>query len=71
MEATSSIEVTKLCTSCNSEKPQRKFIAGGRVAKCLDCIVEASHRERAVREERKRSRLGKSGGKSRKRAVKK
>lgn len=45
--------ITKPCVECNREVPLEKFLAGGRVKKCLDCIIEASKRDRAAREARK------------------
>lgn len=44
---------TKLCAECNREVPLEKFLAGGRVKKCLPCIIEASKRDRAARDERR------------------
>lgn len=46
------------CTTCGLKRPISRFIAGGKVSKCLDCILRASLRARQERERRNKASRG-------------
>ena len=51
------VPLTRTCSECAEQKPLSRFLpashgSGGRLAKCIDCIREASERDRLAREAR-------------------